>query len=188
LEDIALMRAIPNMHVFQPCDGPEAKAIVKAVANIDGPCYVRLGRLAVESVNDPETYTYEYGKGIVMQKGEKVAIVATGMMVQEALEAAKELDFDPTVVNINTIKPIDADLIKELAKTHDAIVTVEEHNVIGGLGGAVAEVLASETDRCPQYMLGVQDTFGQSGTPAELLDHYGLNAKHIAEYVKNLCK
>lgn len=188
LEDIALMRAIPNMHVFQPCDGPEAKAIVKAVANIDGPCYVRLGRLAVESVNDPETYTYEYGKGIVMQKGEKVAIVATGMMVQEALEAAKELDFDPTVVNINTIKPIDADLIKELAKTHDAIVTVEEHNVIGGLGGAVAEVLASETNRCPQYMLGVQDTFGQSGTPAELLDHYGLNAKHIAEYVKNLCK
>ena len=188
LEDIALMRAIPNMHVFQPCDGPEAKAIVKAVANIDGPCYVRLGRLAVESVNDPETYTYEYGKGIVMQKGEKVAIVATGMMVQEALEAAKELDFDPTVVNINTIKPIDADLIKELAKTHDAIVTVEEHNVIGGLGGAVAEVLASEKERCPQYMMGVQDTIGQSGTPAELLDHYGLNAKHIAEYVKNLCK
>ena len=184
LEDIALMRAIPNMHVFQPCDGPEAKAIVKAVANIDGPCYVRLGRLAVESVNDPETYTYEYGKGIVMQKGEKVAIVATGMMVQEALEAAKELDFDPTVVNINTIKPIDADLIKELAKTHDAIVTVEEHNVIGGLGGAVAEVLASETDRCPQYMLGVQETFGQSGTPAELLDHYGLNAKHIKEFVE----
>lgn len=188
LEDIALMRAIPNMHVFQPCDGPEAKAIVKAVANIDGPCYVRLGRLAVESVNDPETYTFEYGKGVVMQKGEKVAIIATGMMVQEALEAAKELDFDPTVVNINTIKPIDADLIKELAKTHDAIVTVEEHNVIGGLGGAVAEVLAPEKDRCPQYMLGVQDTFGQSGTPAELLDHYGLNAKHIAEYVKNLCK
>lgn len=186
LEDIALMRAIPNMHVFQPCDGPEAKAIVKAVANIDGPCYVRLGRLAVESVNDPETYTYEYGKGIVMQKGEKVAIVATGMMVQEALEAAKELDFDPTVVNINTIKPIDADLIKELAKTHDAIVTVEEHNVIGGLGGAVAEVLASETDRCPQYMLGVQDTFGQSGTPAELLDHYGLNAKHIKEFVESI--
>lgn len=184
LEDIALMRAIPNMHVFQPCDGPEAKAIVKAVADIDGPCYVRLGRLAVESVNDPETYTYEYGKGIVMQKGEKVAIVATGMMVQEALEAAKELDFDPTVVNINTIKPIDADLIKELAKTHDAIVTVEEHNVIGGLGGAVAEVLASETDRCPQYMMGVQDTFGQSGTPAELLDHYGLNAKHIKEFVE----
>ncbi|WP_173447145.1 transketolase family protein [Absicoccus porci] len=184
LEDIALMRAIPNMHVFQPCDGPEAKAIVKAVAKIDGPCYVRLGRLAVESVNDPETYTFEYGKGVVMQKGKKVAIVATGMMVQEALAAAKELDFDPTVVNIHTIKPIDADLIKELAKTHDAIVTVEEHNVIGGLGGAVAEVLASEKERCPQYMMGVQDTFGQSGTPAELLDHYGLNAKHIKEFVE----
>ena len=184
LEDIALMRAIPNMHVFQPCDGPEAKAIVKAVAKIDGPCYVRLGRLAVESVNDPETYTFEYGKGVVMQKGKKVAIVATGMMVQEALAAAKELDFDPTVVNIHTIKPIDADLIKELAKTHDAIVTVEEHNVIGGLGGAVDEVLASEKERCPQYMMGVQDTFGQSGTPAELLDHYGLNAKHIKEFVE----
>ncbi len=186
IEDIALMRAVPNMKVFQPCDGVEAKAIVKAVAEIDGPCYVRLGRLAVETVNDPETYTYEYGKGIVMNKGEKVAIVATGMMVQEALEAAKQLDFNPTVVNINTIKPIDADLIKELAKTHDAIVTVEEHNVIGGLGGAVAEVLASEKERCPQYMMGMQDTFGQSGTPASLLEHYGLTAAHIADFVKNI--
>ncbi len=186
IEDIALMRAVPNMKVFQPCDGVEAKAIVKAVAEIDGPCYVRLGRLAVETVNDPETYTYEYGKGIVMNKGEKVAIVATGMMVQEALEAAKQLDFNPTVVNINTIKPIDADLIKELAKTHDAIVTVEEHNVIGGLGGAVAEVLASEKERCPQYMMGMQDTFGQSGTPASLLEHYGLTASHIADFVKNI--
>lgn len=186
IEDIALMRAVPNMKVFQPCDGVEAKAIVKAVAKIDGPCYVRLGRLAVETVNDPDTYTFEYGKGVVMQKGEKVAIVATGMMVQEALEAAKSLDFEPTIVNIHTIKPIDADLIKELAKTHDAIVTVEEHNVIGGLGGAVAEVLASEKERCPQYMIGMQDTFGQSGTPAALLDHYGLNAEHIAEFVKNI--
>ena len=181
IEDIALMRAVPNMKVFQPCDGVEAKAIVKAVAEIEGPCYVRLGRLAVETVNDPESYTYEYGKGIVMNKGEKVAIVATGMMVQEALEAAKQLDFNPTVVNINTIKPIDADLIKELAKTHDAIVTVEEHNVIGGLGGAVAEVLASEKERCPQYMMGMQDTFGQSGTPASLLEHYGLTASSIAK-------
>ena len=146
LEDIALMRAIPNMKVFSPCDGVEAKAIVKAVADI----------------------------------------IATGMMVQESLEAAKELDFNPTVVNIPTIKPIDADSIKELAKTHDAIVTVEEHNVIGGLGSAVAEVLASEKERCPQYMIGMQDTFGQSGTPAELLDHYGLNAKHIADFVKNI--
>lgn len=185
LEDIALMRAIPNMKVFSPCDGVEAKAIVKAVADIDGPCYVRLGRLAVDTVND-EDYKFEFGKGVVMNKGEKVAIIATGMMVQESLEAAKELDFNPTVVNIPTIKPIDADLIKELAKTHDAIVTVEEHNVIGGLGSAVAEVLASEKERCPQYMIGMQDTFGQSGTPAELLDHYGLNAKHIANFVKNI--
>jgi transketolase len=188
VEDIALMRAVPNMKVFQPCDGVEAKAIVKAVADIEGPCFVRLGRLAVETINDPETYKYEYGKGIVMQEGSKVALVATGMMVQEALEAAKELDFTPTVVNINTIKPIDAELIKKLAKTYDAIVTIEEHSVIGGLGGAVAEVLAPEKERCPQYMIGMQDQFGQSGTPAELLDHYGLNAKHIAEFVKENVK
>lgn len=186
LEDINLMRGIPNMKVFQPCDGVEAKAIVKAVADIEGPCYVRLGRLAVETVNDPDTYKYEFGKGVVMKQGEKVAIVATGMLVQESLKAAEMLDFDPTVVNINTIKPIDGELIKELAKTHDAIVTVEEHNVIGGLGSAVAEVLAGEKERCPQYMIGMKDEFGQSGTPAELLDYYGLDAKHIAEFVKNI--
>ncbi len=188
IEDIALMRALPNMKVFQPCDGVEAQAIVKAVSEIDGPCYVRLGRLAVETVNDPETYKYEFGKGIVMNEGEKVAIVATGMMVQEALEAAKQLDFNPTVVNINTIKPIDAGLIKELAKTHEAIVTVEEHNVIGGLGGAVAEVLASEKERCPQYMMGMQDSFGQSGTPASLLEYYGLTASSIAKKVAECVK
>lgn len=186
VEDIALMRAVPNMKVFQPCDGVEAKAIVKAVADIDGPCYVRLGRLAVETVNDEATYKFECGKGVTMQKGSKIAIVATGMMVQECMEAAKELDFDPTIVNIHTIKPIDADLIKELAKTHDAIVTVEEHNVIGGLGGAVAEVLASEKERCPQYMIGMKDSFGQSGTPAALLDHYELDAKHIAAFIKGI--
>ncbi|MGI6511769.1 MAG: transketolase family protein [Catenisphaera adipataccumulans] len=186
LEDIALMRALPNMKVFQPCDGVEARAIVKAVADIDGPCYVRLGRLAVDTVNDPDTYKYEFGKGIVMKKGAKVAIIATGMMVQEALKAAEQLDFDPTVININTIKPIDKDLIIETAKTHDAIVTVEEHNVIGGLGGAVAEVLADQKERCPQYMMGVKDEFGQSGTPAALLDAYGLDAAHIAEFIQKL--
>ena len=187
IEDIALMRSIPNMKVFQPCDGVEAQAIVKAVADIEGPCYVRLGRLAVEDVND-ESYQYEYGKGVTLQKGSKVALVATGLMVQECLEAAKELDFEPTIVNIHTIKPIDAELIKELAKTHDAIVTVEEHSVIGGLGGAVAEVLASETERCPQYMIGMKDTFGQSGTPAKLMEHYELDAKHIAQAVKAYVK
>ena len=184
IEDIALMRSIPNMKVFQPCDGNEAKAIVKAVANIEGPCYVRLGRLAVEDVND-ESYQFEYGKGVTLQKGSKVALVATGMMVQECLEASKELDFEPTIVNIHTIKPIDSDLIKELAKTHDAIVTVEEHSVMGGLGSAVAEVLANQKERCPQYMIGMNDEFGQSGTPAKLLEHYKLNAKHIAQFVKD---
>ena len=185
IEDISLMRSIPHMKVFNPCDGIEAKEIIKAVAEIEGPCYVRLGRLAVDIIND-ENYKYEYGKGVTLRKGSKVALVATGMLVQECLKAVELLDFEPTVVNINTIKPIDSDLIKELAKTHDAIVTVEEHSVIGGLGSAVAEVLAPEKIRCPQYMLGMQDSFGQSGTPAALLDFYGLDAAHIAEFVKQL--
>ena len=183
IEDIALMRSIPNMKVFQPCDGVEASAMIKAVAEIEGPCYVRLGRLDVETIND-ENYKFEPGKGAVMNKGEKVAIIASGLMVQESLEAIKLLDFNPTVVNIHTIKPIDADLIKEVAKSHDAIVTVEEHNVYGGLGSAVAEVLASEKERCPQYMVGMQDVFGTSGKPRELLAYYGLDASSIAEAVK----
>lgn len=185
IEDIAMMRAIPNMKVFQPCDGIEAKAMIKAIAEIEGPCYVRLGRLDVENVND-EDYTFEAGKGVVMNQGEKVAIIASGLMVQESLEAMQQLDFNPTIVNIHTIKPIDKDLIKNLAKTHDAIVTVEEHNVFGGLGSAVAEVLANEKERCPQYMVGMQDVFGQSGKPRELLAHYGLDASSIAETVKKV--
>ena len=186
IEDIALMRVIPNMKVFQPCDAIEADAIIKAVADIEGPCYVRLGRGGVEEVNDA-SYKFEYGKGVVLNKGSKIAIIATGMMVQEAL-AAKELlnDIDPTIVNIHTIKPIDAQLIEEVAKTHDVIVTMEEHSVIGGLGSAVAEVLAPLGLPCKQFMLGMQDEFGRSGTPADLLEYYKLNAKHIAQFINNI--
>ena len=186
IEDLGLMRGVPGMSVFQPCDAAETKAIIKAVAEIDGPCYVRLGRSGVEDVFN-EDYKFEYGKGIVIQKGTKVAIVATGMMVQEAMKASKLLDFEPTIVNIHTIKPIDEELLVELAKTHDVILTCEEHSIINGLGSAVCETLAPY-NLCKVVRLGVQDTFGESGKPAELLEKYGLNANAIANKVNELVK
>lgn len=186
IEDIALMRSIPNMKVFVPCDQYQAKAIVKAVANIDGPCYVRLGRGAVEDVYD-ENYKFELGKGKVLRKGKKVALIATGMMVQEALTAADILSKEGilvTVVDMPCIKPIDEDLIVNVAKEHELIVTCEEHNVYGGLGSAVSEV-TSKKNPVRMEMMGMQDTFGESGTPNALLAKYGLNADHIVEKVKN---
>lgn len=186
IEDLGLMRGIPGMKVFQPCDATETKAIIKAIAEIDGPCYVRLGRSGVEDVFNEE-YKFEFGKGIVVQKGTKVAIVATGMMVQEAMKASKLLDFEPTIVNIHTIKPIDEELLVELAKTHDVILTCEEHSVINGLGSAVCEALA-EHNLCKVVRLGVKDTFGESGKPAELLAKYGLDANAIANKVNELVK
>ena len=185
IEDLALMRSIPNMKVFQPCDAKQTEEIIKAVYDIEGPCYVRLGRLGVEDVYD-ENYKFEFGKGNVLKKGSKVAIIASGLMVQESLKAYELLDNKPTIIDISTIKPIDKELIIETAKTHDVIVTVEEHNVYGGLGSAVSEVLAPEGIACRQYMLGMQDTFGRSGKPKELLDYYGLDAKHIKEFVESL--
>ena len=180
IEDVSLMRGIPGMKVIVPCDYNEAKQACKAVAEIDGPCYVRLGRSGVESVNGDE-YKFELGKGVVLQKGEKVALVATGLMVQEALEAAKKMETAPTVVNIHTIKPIDKELIVELAKTHDKIVTCEEHSIIGGLGSAVAEVLAEAGTACKLVRVGVQDVFGESGKPAQLFAKYKIDADAIVE-------
>ena len=185
IEDIALMRSIPNMKVFVPCDQYQAKAIVKAVADIAGPCYVRLGRGAVEDVYD-ENYKFELGKGKVLKEGQKIALVATGMMVQEALKAAKILakeDISVTVVDMPCIKPIDEELIEKIAKSHELIITCEEHNVHGGLGSAVSEV-TSKKSPVRMEMMGMQDTFGESGTPNELLAKYGLNADHIVEKVK----
>lgn len=182
IEDIALMRAIPGMTVIQPCDEMETKAAIQAIAEVNGPCYVRLGRCAVEKVFD-EKYNFEVGKGVVLHEGSKVAIVATGLMVQEALKAKEELakqGIEPTIVNIHTIKPIDSELLIRLAKEHDVIITCEEHSVMGGLGSAVCEVLAPH-NLCKIMMLGVQDTFGESGTPNDLLEKYGLTAKHITE-------
>lgn len=188
VEDIALMRSIPNMKVYQPCDYHETKALIKAIAAEKGPCYVRLGRLGVEDVFD-ENYTIELGKGVVLKKGSKIAIVASGMMVQEVLKANELLsDLDPTIVNIHTIKPLDKELIIDLAKHHDYIFTVEEHNIIGGLGSAISEVLATLGLPCKQIMIGINDTFGRSGKPIDLLDHYELNAAHIARKIKNSLK
>ena len=187
IEDLALMRVIPGMKVFQPCDAKETREMIKAIAEVEGPCYVRLGRSGVDDMND-ENYQFELGKGVVLHEGKDVAIIATGMMVQEALKAKEELKeagIEPTIVNIHTIKPIDEELIEKLAKTHKVLITCEEHSVIGGLGGAVAEVTART---CPARieMIGVQDTFGESGTPQALLEKYGLNAKAIAKKVKEV--
>lgn len=182
IEDIALMRAIPGMTVIQPCDEMETKAAIKTIAQMNGPCYVRLGRCPVEKVFD-EKYNFEVGKGVVLHEGSKVAIVASGLMVQEALKAKEELakqGIEPTIVNIHTIKPIDSELLIRLAKEHDVIITCEEHCVMGGLGSAVCEVLAPH-NLCKIIMLGVQDTFGESGTPNDLLEKYGLTANNITE-------
>ena len=181
IEDLALMRSIPNMKVFQPCDAKQTEEIIKAVYSIDGPCYVRLGRLGVEDVYD-EDYKFELGKGKVLKTGNKVAIIASGLMVQESLKVSK----DVTVIDMPCIKPIDKDLIIQTAKAHDVIITVEEHNVYGGLGSAVSEVLAPLGLPCKQYMMGMQDVFGRSGKPKDLLDYYKLDAKHIEEYVEKI--
>ncbi|WP_050614191.1 transketolase family protein [Bacillus testis] len=190
VEDLALMRSIPNMTVFSPCDAVETEAVIKAVAEYEGPCYVRLGRLAVEQVNDASNYEFKIGKGIVLEKGSKVTVIATGFMVQQALKASailKESGINVTVVNMPTIKPIDKDLIISLAKESDFIVTCEEHNVIGGLGSAVSEVL-SQHQPTKVVMVGIQDTFGESGKPLELIEKYGLTPEAIVEAVKSNLK
>ena len=185
-EDIALMRTIPGMTVISPADDVEAKAAVKAAIEHEGPVYLRFGRLAVPVINDPDTYQFEIGKGITMREGKDVTIIATGLEVSESLEAAKLLEADgisAEVINIHTIKPLDAELVTASARKTGRVVTVEEHSIIGGLGGAVAEVLA---EQAPTKMLriGVNDTFGESGPAKALIEKYGLDAKSIYEKVK----
>ena len=186
VEDISLMRSIPNMTVINPADAVETEAAILAIANYNGPCYVRLGRLAVSVINDEANYKFEIGKGITLAEGKDVTIVATGMMVELALEAkdllAKE-GINATVINIHTIKPIDTELLVNAAKETGAIVTAEEHSVIGGLGSAVSEVV---TEKCPVPVLkvGINDTFGESGKPNELLQAYGLTTENIVKRAK----
>ena len=185
-EDIALMRTIPGMTIINPCDDVEAKAAVKAALDFNGPVYMRFGRLAVPVVNDAATYKFELGKGVVMKDGSDLSIVATGLMVNEALEAAKVLEADginARVVNIHTIKPLDKELIAKCAKETGLIVTAEEHSVIGGLGAAVAEAV---TESCPVRVvkIGVNDEFGYSGPAVDLLKKFGLSAENIVKVVK----
>ena len=184
-EDIALMRSIPNMVILNPADDVEARACVLAAAQFDGPVYMRFGRLPVPRVFD-ESYDFKIGKGNVLTEGTDITIIATGLMVNEALMAAEILKADgisARVVNIATIKPIDRDIIIDSANKTGAIVTAEEHSIIGGLGGAVAEVIC-ETKPVPVLRVGVEDKFGKSGPAVELLHIFGLDAAHIAEKAK----
>lgn len=186
VEDISLMRSIPNMTVINPADAVETEAAILAIADYEGPCYVRLGRLAVDTINDEKSYKFEIGKGVTLEDGNDVTIIATGMMVDLALQAKKDLSkegIDARVINIHTIKPIDRDLLVKAAKETGAIVTAEEHSIVGGLGSAVSEIVTEEYP-VPVLKVGIKDTFGESGKPGELLEKYGLTTQAIVEHSK----
>jgi len=192
IEDISLMRSLPNMTVIVPCDAIETKKAVFAAADIEGPVYIRIAR-PVAPIITKEEDNFEIGKAKVLKEGKDISIFATGLMVAKALEAAATLGdrgIDATVINIHTIKPLDEELIlKEVAKT-GKVVTVEEHTILGGLGSAVAEVLVEKGMKAKMKRIGIEDTFGQSGDPEQLLEHYGLSARNIVkvaeEMVENL--
>ena len=182
-EDIALMRTIPGMVILNPADDVEAKACVKAAYEYNGPVYLRFGRLAVPVINDRPDYKFELGKGVVLREGKDVTIVATGLCVSSALEAAEKLaadGIDAKIINIHTIKPLDEELIVAAAKETGKVVTVEEHSVIGGLGSAVCDALA-ETCPVPVKKIGVQDVFGESGPAVALLAKYKLDGEGVYE-------
>ncbi len=184
-EDIALMRTIPGMTIINPADDIETRAAVLAAAEFEGPVYLRFGRLPVERIFD-ENYKFEIGKGVKLCEGKDVTIIASGLMIGEALKARELLaneGISAAVVNIHTIKPIDASIIIDAAQSTGAIVTAEEHNIIGGLGGAVCEVTA-QTIPVPVLRVGVEDIFGKSGPALELLDIFSLNAANIASKAK----
>ena len=186
IEDLALMRSIPGMTVINPADAVEARAAVLAAIQINGPVYLRFGRMAVPVINDPASYSFELGKGIQMIDGGDLTIVATGIMVDMALEASKLLaneGISARVINIHTIKPLDEDLILKAAKETGAIVTAEEHSVIGGLGSAVSETVCSACP-VPVIRVGVEDQFGHSGKVPPLLEMYGLTVANIVEKAK----
>lgn len=182
-EDIALMRTIPGMTIINPADDVEARAAIRAVLFHEGPVYLRFGRLAVPVFNDPATYHFELGKGIQLRDGDSLTLIATGLMVQEAMEAADLLaqeGIQARVVNIHTIKPLDREIICQAARETGLILTAEEHSVIGGLGSAVAETV-SECCPVPVVRIGVQDEYGYSGPAKELLKAFGLSAENIAQ-------
>jgi transketolase len=186
LEDISLMRALPNMTVLSPADDLETMQMTLATATMTGPVYLRLGRYPVPRVM-PDDYRFQVGKAHVLRSGGDVAIFATGHMVWKALEAASLLDrshITASVVNVSTIKPLDAPLVRTVAQQAPLVVTVEEHNIIGGLGSAVAECLAESGQSGPLLRLGVKDVFGESGLADELLEKHGLQPKSIAASIQ----
>ena len=185
-EDIALMRTIPGMVILNPSDDVEAKAAVKAAYEYEGPVYLRFGRFAVPVINDNEDYKFEIGKGVVLREGKDLTIIATGLEVAESLAAAEMLAADgieAKVINIHTIKPLDEELVVAAAKETGKVVTVEEHSVIGGLGGAVCEVL-SEKAPTKVLKIGMNDMYGESGPAKALLEKYGLDANGIYNKIK----
>lgn len=190
-EDIALMRSIPGMVVINPADNVEARAAVRAAVEYVGPVYLRFGRMAVPVFNDPENYHFELGKGIVLREGKDVTVVATGLMVAEAIEAGKLLEekgIDARIINIHTIKPLDEELICKAAAETGKIITVEEHSVIGGLGDAVCAAVCENGLNCKVVKMGVHDEFGHSGPGGDLITEFGLRAANIVDEVCKLCK
>ena len=188
LEDIGIMRVIPNITVICPCDGNETKEAVRAMAEYDGPCYLRLGRMAVDTVTNSPDYHFQIGKAYKLREGLDATIIATGMMVQVAQKAADELakeNIQVRMLDMHTIKPLDKEAIVLAAKETGAIVTAEEHNVLCGLGSAVSEVV---TDACPVPVLkiGTEDTFGKSGNAEALMEKFGLTKENIIQKVKKL--
>jgi len=189
IEDIALMRAVPNMQIICPCDQYEAAWAVEEAAKISGPAYIRLGRSDVPDIYN-ENQKFEFGKGIELIDGKDVTIIATGIMVSKAIEASEELKnkgISARVIDIHTIKPLDKEIILKAAQETRGIIVAEEHNIIGGLGGAVAEIVS---ENCPTKVIrvGVEDEFGQSGKATELLEEYGLTSKKIVEKTQEILK
>lgn len=190
VEDIGIVRSIPNMTVISPADAIETRAAVKAAIEYEGPVYLRLGRLAVPVLYDENTYKFEWGKGVTLSEGTDVTLIATGLMVHEALAAKDMLEgegISTRVIDIHTIKPIDKDIIIKAAKETGAIVTAEEHNVHGGLASAVSEVIV-ENYPVPVKFVAIMDRFGRSGKPAPLMKEYGLTAENIANKAKEVIK
>ena len=181
IEDIAIMRALPNMRVYVPCDQYETKALLDYVLKEKGPCYIRMGRGKVDDVYNENT-KFDFSKISILRKGKDIVLFATGLMVQEALKAAEEID--ATVVNVCSIKPIDKEGILSMLSSHKKAYALEEHNIIGGLFSAISEVKAQSDITTPLYPIGVNDEFGQSGKALDVLDYYGLTSKHIVEKIK----
>lgn len=189
IEDIALMCSLPNMTVIVPADHREAMEATKAAAMMEGPVYLRFGRCNTEDIFD-DSYKFEIGKGTEIKKGDDAAIIATGMMVQKAIEAAKYLESEGIhvrVINISTIKPIDKEIIIKAAKETKGIVTAEEHSIIGGLGSMVSSIVCDKYP-CKVKMIGIEDKFGESGTPDELMEKFKLTSDAISESIKEIIK